>query len=231
MTYILGSLKEAFILIARLDPEFIRISWTSLRITGGAVFISIILSLPAAFLIAANRFKGKMVLVTVLNTLMALPTVVVGLLVYSFLCRRGLLGHFELLYTPYAMIAGQVILASPIITALTISSLEGADTRIRKTAAALGATELQTVAMLARETSGMIAAAVIAGFGRVFAEVGVSMMLGGNIRNYTRNITTAIAFETSRGEFTLALALGIVLLLIAFAVNLLLQFIKGRRYV
>jgi len=230
MTYIIGGLKEAVFLIGRMDPEFLRISGTSLWITGISAFISTVLSLPAAFLIAAKRFKGRSVLVTVLNTLMALPTVVVGLLVYSLLCRKGLLGNFEILYTPYAMIIGQVILASPIITALTVSSLEGADKRIRKTAFTLGASELQAFVMLAREMSGMMASAVIAGFGRIFAEVGVSMMLGGNIRNYTRNITTAIAFETSRGEFSLALALGIVLLIFAFTANLIMQAVK-KKYV
>ncbi|MBU3955760.1 ABC transporter permease, partial [bacterium] len=163
-------------------------------------------------------------------TLMALPTVIVGLLVYSFVCRQGLLGSFELLYTPYAMIIGQVVLASPIITALTLAALENADDRIRKTAVTLGAGEFRSLLALASEMRGMIAAAVIAGFGRIFAEVGVSMMLGGNIRNYTRNITTAIAFETSRGEFSLAFALGIILLAIAFTVNIVLQVIK-RKYV
>ncbi|MBU2528395.1 MAG: ABC transporter permease [Candidatus Omnitrophota bacterium] len=230
MTYILEGLKEAFVLIGNLDPEFLRVSWTSLWITGISVSVSAGLSLPAAFLIETKRFKGKSALVTVLNTLMALPTVVVGLLVYSLLCRKGLFGDLGLLYTPAAMIIGQVILASPIITALTVSSLEGADKRIRKTALTLGATELQSLMMLAHEARGLIASAVLAGFGRIFAEVGVSMMLGGNIRNYTRNITTAIAFETSRGEFALALALGIVLLIFAFSINLLLQLIR-KKYV
>ncbi|MBA3066221.1 ABC transporter permease subunit [bacterium] len=230
MSFILNSLSESLILIGRLDPEFLRVVWTSLWITGVSVIISTLLSLPAAFIIATKRFKGKSALVTVLNTLMALPTVIVGLLVYSFVCRQGLLGSFELLYTPYAMIIGQVVLASPIITALTLAALENADDRIRKTAVTLGAGEFRSLLALASEMRGMIAAAVIAGFGRIFAEVGVSMMLGGNIRNYTRNITTAIAFETSRGEFSLAFALGIILLAIAFTVNIVLQVIK-RKYV
>ena len=223
MEYIFDSLKKAFLLIGSLDRELLRISWTSLWVTATSVTLATLFSLPAAFIIAKTRFKGKGALLTVLNTLMALPTVVVGLLVYSFLCRRGLLGNLSLLYTPYAMIIGQFILASPIITALTISALEGADERIEATAITLGATKIQSLMSLSGEVRTAISAAVIAGFGRIFAEVGVSMMLGGNIRNYTRNITTAIAFETARGEFSLALALGIVLLLFAFTINLLFQ--------
>lgn len=223
MEYIFDSLKKAFILIGSLDGELLRVSWTSLRVTGASVTLATLFSLPAAFIIATNQFKGKSALVTILNTLMALPTVVVGILVYSFLFRRGLLGNLALLYTPYAMVIGQFILAGPIITALTISALEGADERIERTAFTLGATKFQSLMSLSGEVRPAISAAVIAGFGRVFAEVGVSMMLGGNIKNYTRNITTAIAFETARGEFSLALALGIILLFFAFTVNLLFQ--------
>ncbi len=160
---------------------------------------------------------------TILNTLMSLPTVVVGLLAYSFLCRRGLLGNFELLYTPLAMIIGQLILACPIIISLVISALGGADGIIERTAITLGATKFQRLLVLAMEMRMAISAAIIAGFGRIFSEVGVSMMLGGNIKNYTRNITTAIAFETSKGEFSLGLALGIVLLACAFLINLVFQ--------
>ncbi len=231
MEYIFDALKKAFILIGSLDSELLRISWTSLWVTGTSVTLAALFSLPLAFIIATNQFKGKSALVTILNTLMALPTVVVGLLVYSFLCRRGLLGNLALLYTPYAMIIGQFILAGPIITALTISALEGADEGIEKTALTLGATKLQSLISLSGEARTAISAAVIAGFGRVFAEVGVSMMLGGNIRNYTRNITTAIAFETAKGEFSLALALGLILLLFAFTINLLLQWQTQRRLI
>lgn len=223
MEYIFDSLKQAFVLIGSFDIEILRISWTSLWVTGTAITIATIFSLPAAFLIATNHFKGKRSLVTILNTLLAIPTVVVGLLVYSFLCRKSILGNFEILYTPFAMIIGQFILASPIIIALTISVLEDADERIEKTALTLGATKFQTLMSLAKEVRAGIGASVIAGFGRIFAEVGASMMLGGNIRNYTRNLTTAITFEMAKGEFSLALALGIILLLFAFTINLLFQ--------
>ncbi|MDB4349320.1 ABC transporter permease [Omnitrophica bacterium] len=209
--------------------QLIRIAFTSLWVSGTSVTIAALVGLPLAFIIAGNRFIGKKALITVLNTLMSLPTVVVGLLVYSFLCKKGLLGNLGLLYTPYAMIIGQFILASPIITALTISAIEGADERIEKTALTLGATRFQALLTLGAEMRIAILAAVVAGFGRVFAEIGVSMMLGGNIKNYTRNITTAIAFETAKGEFSLGIALGIILLLSALLINLLFQLLARRR--
>lgn len=229
MEYIFESLAQAFNLLFSLDRGVIRIIWTSVWVSGTSVILATLFSLPVAFIIAASQFRGKKPLVTILNTLMALPTVVVGLLVYSFLCRRGPFGNLDLLYTPYAMIIGQFILASPIITALTISAVTGADKRIQKTALTLGATKFQSLFVLASEIRIEVLAAVITGFGRIFAEVGVSMMLGGNIKNYTRNITTAIAFETAKGEFSLGLALGIVLLLCAFLINIVFQLIIRTR--
>jgi len=229
MLYILESIKKAFLLIAGFDKELLKISWTSIWIAGSSTILTIIVNLPLACIISTRNFSGKRVLIIVLNTLMSLPTVVVGLLVYSFLCRRGPLGHFGLLYTPLAMIIGQFILASPIVLALIVSALEGADKRIEKTALALGATRIQSFFTLIGELRVAVFAAIIAGFGRVFAEVGVSMMLGGNIKNYTRNITTAIAFETAKGEFSLGLALGMILLFFALVINLIFQIVIGRR--
>ena len=223
MEFFFDSLKEAFLLIVRLNPDILYISWTSLWITSVSCLLATLFGLSVALIIASNQFKGKRILITILNTLMALPTVVVGLLVYSFLSRKGLFGAWDILYTPYAMIIGQFILATPIITAITISTLEGANEKIQKTALTLGATKFQAVLTMAKELHIMILAAVVAGFGKIFSEVGVSMILGGNIRNYTRNITTSIAFETSKGEFSLALALGLILLIIAFGINLLFQ--------
>lgn len=230
MDYIFEGLRKALGLIIGMDRGFLLICWTSVWVSVASVALAGILALPAAFFIAMNEFRGKKVLTILLSTLMAFPTVVVGLLVYSFLCRRGLLGRLELLYTPYAMIIGQCILASPIICSLTVTSLTGADERIGKTAVTLGATGLQSIMMLASELRMTILAAMIAGFGRVFSEVGVSMMLGGNIKNYTRNITTAIAFETTKGEFSLGLALGMVLLAVAFIINLFFKSIVGRSH-
>ena len=223
MDLLLDSLKKAFILIGTLDRELLGVAGRSIWIASASTALATLISLPVAFIIATKKFKGRRALVTILNTLMALPTVVVGLLVYSFICRRGFLGDFKLLYTPYAMIIGQFILASPIITALTVSALEGADKRVGRTARTLGAGRAQALLTIAGEVRPAVLSAVVAGFGRVFAEVGISMMLGGNIRNYTRNITTAIAFETSRGEFALGLALGMILLFFALVINLLFQ--------
>ena len=220
MQYVYESLIKALALIGSLDRELLRISWTSIWVAASSTTLAAFCGLILALLIARERFRGKNLLVTVLNTLMALPTVVVGLLVYSFICRKSMLGDFELLYTPYAMIIGQFILATPIIAALTYSALAATDERVEMTARTLGATRFQSLLAIVAEARAGVIAAILAGFGRVFAEVGVSMMLGGNIRNYTRNITTAIAFETSRGEFSLALALGIILLVFALGINL-----------
>ncbi|MFH1867982.1 MAG: ABC transporter permease [Candidatus Omnitrophota bacterium] len=230
MEYIFDSLGKAVVLIIELDRQLMLICWTSLWVAILSTSLAAIFGIPSALIIATNRFRAKVALITVLNTLMALPTVVVGLLVYSFLCRRGLLGSFGLLYTPYAMVIGQFILATPIIMALTISVLNEADPRVEKTALTLGANRSQYLFTLLAEMRYAVFAAVIAGFGRVFAEVGISMMLGGNIKNYTRNITTAIAFETSKGEFALGLSLGLILLFFAFAINIIFQMFTRKKY-
>jgi len=223
LDYIINGFKSAIILIISFDRNFLRICWTSIWISGTSVLLACAVSLPAAFAIASHSFKGKKTLVTILNTLMAVPTVVVGLLVYSFLCRKGPFGRLALLYTPQAMMIGQFILVTPIITALIASSLSRADDRIQKTTFTLGATKLQSWLTLGKEMRIAIVASIMAGFGRVFSEIGISMMLGGNIKNYTRNITTTIAFETAKGEFSLAIALGIILLAFALTVNILFQ--------
>jgi tungstate transport system permease protein len=163
-----------------------------------------------------------------MNTLMALPTVVVGLFVFSLIANRGPFGGLNLLFTPWAMILGQAVLAAPIIAALTLAAVEGADPRIADTALTLGATRARASWALLSESRLAVLAAVTAGFGRVFAEVGVSMMLGGNIKNYTRNITTTIALQSSMGEFALGLALGIVLLTVAFGLNLAVQLLRSK---
>jgi len=159
---------------------------------------------------------------------MALPTVVVGLLLFGLLSRQGPLGPLGLLFTPLAMIAGQTVLAAPIVANLVLAAVTGADQRIINTALTLGASRLQAAIQLLREIRFGVMAAVIAGFGRVIAEVGVAMMLGGNIRNSTRTMTTAIALETSKGEFAFGLALGIILLSVALIVNLFLNALQQR---
>jgi tungstate transport system permease protein len=226
--YLADGFAEALRLIARMDPEVWGITLVSLKVSAASTLIATILGVPIGFSVASREFRGKGFVITVLNTLLALPTVVVGLSVYAFLSRRGPLGSLGLLFTPAAMVIGQSILALPITAALSLAAVQHLDPRVRETALTLGATAGQAARAVLREGRFAILAAVIAAFGRVFAEVGVSMMLGGNIRFYTRNIPTAIALETGRGEFPLAIALGLILLAVAFGVNLVFQCLQRR---
>ena len=228
MEYIANGLIEALRLIAALDGEFIRIVLVSVLVAFASTALATVFGVPFGMFVAERRFPGRKAVVTVLNTLMSLPTVVVGLMLYSFLSRRGPMGGMGLLYTRSAMITGQFILAFPIIAGLTVASVGALDTRIRVTIRSLGADSTQGFRMFLHEARFGILAAVVAGFGRVFAEVGVSMMLGGNIKGYTRSITTAIALETSKGEFALGIALGVVLLTVAFTINVLFNVFQGK---
>lgn len=228
MNYIFEAIKGAFKLIVALDPELLSIIAVSIKVSFTSTVLATAVGVPLGFSIAIKNFWGKAGVIVVLNTLLALPTVVVGLLVYAFLSRRGPFGTLALLYTPGAMIIGQFILVLPIITALTVSAIQGMDKRIERTAQTLGANSMQTAGVVLSERKFAIFSAVVAGFGRVFAEVGVSMMLGGNIKGFTRNITTAIALETGKGEFSLGLALGIILLAIAFCINVLANHFQNR---
>jgi tungstate transport system permease protein len=219
--YIANGFVEALRIIGTGDAEFVAIVAVSLLVALTSTTLATVSGVPFGVLVAHRRFRGRGAVLTVLNTLMSLPTVVVGLMVYSFLSRRGPLGPLGWLYTRTAMVIGQWILAFPIVAGLTVAAVKGLDRRIHVTALSLGADSGQGFRMFLHEARFGILAAVVAGFGRVFAEVGVSMMLGGNIRGYTRNITTAIALETSKGEFALGIALGLVLLVVALAVNVL----------
>ena len=228
MDFIVESLRTAFALILSFDGEVFNTVGTSLTISSVAIVIATLISVPIGIVIALNQFTGKTFCLTILNTLMALPTVVVGLVVYGFLSRQGPLGQFGLLFTPGAMIIGQVILATPIVTNYTLAAVVGSDPRILPTAQTLGAGPLTGIMVLIKEIRFGIMAALIAGFGRIVAEVGVAMMLGGNIRGYTRTMTTAIALETSKGEFAFGLALGLILLGVALAINIFLNFLQQR---
>jgi len=219
VSYFGASLETAVGLILSLDGEVVRTVWTSLRVSLLAIALAASLGVPLGMLLALNRFPGKRALLTGLNTLMALPTVVIGLVVYGLVSRQGPLGELGLLFTPAAMVIGQTILATPIVAHYTVAAIAGADPRIVPTLQTLGAGPLQGAWRLLGELRFALLAGVIAGFGRVIAEVGVAMMLGGNIRGTTRTMTTAIALETSKGEFGFALALGIVLLCVALLVN------------
>ena len=228
MEYILNGLSEAIQLIISFDSEFLVITFTSLKISTISTTLTTIVAVPVGMLIAYKEFPGKMFLITLFNTLMSLPTVVIGLVVYSLISRQGPLGEYELLFTQTAIIIGHIVLIFPIMTGLTISTVRGLDKRIKNTTLALGANYFQSFKTFLIEAKYGIMAAVIAGFGRVFAEVGISMMIGGNIKNYTRTITTAIALETSKGEFAMGIALGIVLLLVALGINIILSKFQKR---
>jgi len=228
MEFLLDSFFSALLLLWSIDPELIEIVSVSLKVSSTSTMIASMVGVPAGFLIAFREFPGKRMLITILNTLLALPTVVIGLFVYAFISRRGILGILDLLYTQKAMVIGQVILIIPIITVFTISAISRIDERYRKTAMTLGANGLQTAWVIIREARFAIVAAVIAAFGRVIAEVGISMMLGGNAKGFTRTMTTAMALEYDKGEFVLGVALGIVLLTVSFGLNIFFNYIQGR---
>jgi len=229
LDFIIEGVRKAFQLIFSLDREIFNIVLLSLRVSLTAIVLASFLGIPLGFLMALKDYWGKKFTIALVNTLLALPTVVVGLIVYSIISRRGPLGVFGLLYTPSAMIIGQFILATPIIIALTHSAIQGIDRRVRSTALTLGATEIQSAWTVIKEARYAVIAAVITGFGRIIAEVGAAMMLGGNIRGSTRVMTTAIALETSKGEFGFGIALGIILLFIAFSINILLHYFQSKK--
>lgn len=223
MEYLLESVVSAIKLILSFDSSVFIVVWTSIRISVVAVVLASLFSVPMGLLVALNSFPGKRFLLQSLNTLVALPTVVVGLLLYGILSRQGPMGSLGLLYTPTAMVIGQCVLIIPVIWSLAVTAANSADPRLSETCRALGASKVQQGALFLNEARFAIMAAVVMGFGRAIGEVGIAMMLGGNIEGFTRTMTTAIALETSKGEFEFALALGIVLLAVAFVVNGLLQ--------
>ncbi len=219
MGYLLSALGEAAGLLARGDPEVARIVLTSLRVSVASCALASLAGIPAGVALGLARFPGRRAVLLVLNTLMALPTVVVGLVVYGMIGRQGPLGGLALLYTPAGIVIGETLLALPLITNLVLAATEGVDDRVVPTCRSLGGGRVAIGRAVLWEARLGVLAAVVAGFGRVIGEVGVAMMVGGNIRGYTRTMTTAIALETSKGELELGLALGMVLLTVAFAVN------------
>lgn len=228
MDFLGDSFLAALLLVGSGDRELFRIVGLSLKVSGLSTCFASLMGIPLGFIISFARLPGKRLVLTLLNTLLALPTVVIGLLVYGFISRRGIFGYLDLLYTPGAIILGQIILIFPLVTVLTIAAISKIDDRYRKTAMTLGAGPLQTSVVILGEARFGITAAVVTAFGRVISEVGISMMLGGNIKGFTRTMTTAMALEYDKGAFTLAIALGLVLLLISFAVNVLFHFFQGR---
>lgn len=214
-----GAFGQALKLLITFDKETYFIAGVSLRFALTSTFFSSLISLPAGVLLGLNRFRGRRFFITILNTLMALPTVVVGLFIYALISRAGPLGYLGLLFNPLAVIIGQSILSFPIIASMVNTSIGRLDGNLRETLVTLGASKMRIYTTILWEARYSITTALLAGFGRVIGEVGVSMMLGGNIRWWTRTITTTISLETSKGQFELALALGLILLIIAFTVN------------
>ena len=231
MNFFSDSFKSAILLIFNLDRELLEVISVSLKVSISSTAIAGIAGIPLGLFISLKDFVAKRFVITCLNTLLALPTVVVGLLVYTFISRKGILGSFDLLYTQKAMIIGQVILIIPIVATYTISAVSRIDDRYRKTSLTLGASTLQTALVIVREARFGIVAAIIIAYGRVIAEVGISMMLGGNAKGFTRTMTTAMALDYDKGEFVLSIALGIVLLLISFSVNIILNYFQGKNRV
>jgi tungstate transport system permease protein len=231
MEYLLEAFGDCMQLIFSLDREIYGIVGRSLAFSVSATLLATLFGVPIGFLVGTKRFRGKSGLLTAMNTLMALPTVVIGLLAYGFFSRRAPLGFLDLLFSPTAVIIGEFILSLPIVANLTVSAVQAVDPRAILTAKSLGAGRAMVTWTILMEARFSLLAGIIAGFGRAISEVGSAMMLGGNIRFYTRTMTTAIALETSKGEFGFGLALGFFLLLMVFSMNILFHFLqmKGRR--
>lgn len=229
MDFIWDSIGTALRLIAGLDPDVVSAVSTSVLTALASTALAATLGVPLGTAIGMKAFRGKRAVVTTLNTLLSMPTVVMGLLLYGVLSRQGPGGRLGLLFSPTALVIGQACLALPLITSYAVSAVQGADVRIVPTALTLGAGPFQAAVLLVREVRFAMMAAVIAGFGRVISEVGLAMMLGGNIRGYTRTMTTAIALETSKGEFGFGVALGLILMTVALAVNLGFNRLQQRR--
>jgi len=228
MDLILEGIKKAFWLLITFDPEVFSITLLSLQISGSATLISLFFGISIGTSVALTRFRGRRVAISLINTGMGLPPVVVGLFVTIFLWRNGPLGFFEMLYTPTAMIIAQTVIATPIVMGITLAAMQQLPTKLRLQILALGATRLQMVWILIKEARLPLLAAVMAGFGGVISEVGASIMVGGNIKGYSRVLTTATVMETSRGNFDVAIALGIILLLFAYLINLILTHVQQR---
>ncbi|MEI7857731.1 MAG: ABC transporter permease [Methanomicrobiales archaeon] len=218
MDEIITGITQAFSLIVTLNPEVLHIAALSVYISLAATILAACISIPFGGLVHFREFRGKRALIVIIQTLYSVPTVVVGLIIYLLLSRSGPLGFAGLLFTPEGMILGQMVLIIPITTGLVISALSGVDRNISDTLVSLGATEIQSIVQIVKEARLAILSAVILAFGRAISEVGVAMMIGGNIAGQTRVLTTAIALGTGMGEFGFSIALGIILLAIALVI-------------
>lgn len=228
MEIIFAGLQQAIYLILAFDRELYSIIFLSLKVSGSALLLAALIGLPIGSLIGLKRFLGRDFIISLLNTFMGLPPVVVGLVFYLILSRSGPLGFMGLLYTPWAMVIVQTALAMPIVAALSHSSIIAVEDTVRDAALTLGATPAQAALKVIMEARYGIMAAIIAAFGRVTAEVGAILIVGGNIAGYTRVMTTTIALETDKGNFELAISLGIILISIALCINILFHFVQKR---
>jgi len=222
---IVEGVSQAINLIVTLNPEVLQIAALSLYISLSASILAALVSIPVGGFIHFHEFRGKRILIIVIQTLYSVPTVVVGLLIYLIISRSGPLGFLGLLFTPEGMILGQTVLIIPIMMGLVISALSGVDKNISDTLVSLGATGFQSIVQIVKEARYAILSAVILGFGRALSEVGVAMMIGGNIRGETRVLTTAIALQTGMGDFGFSIALGIILLAVALVIVIILNLI------
>jgi tungstate transport system permease protein len=228
VTEIWDGLAKAIELLTSLDPEVMQIAGRSLSIAGTSCLLASLICLPLASLIHFRQFRGKRALISTVQTLFAMPTVLVGLFVLVLFSRAGPLGLFRILFTPTAMVIGQILLISPLLLGFTISALSGVSKEIVDTATSLGASGFQTVWLVLREARYAVLAAVIMGFARAISEIGCALMVGGNIKGATRVITTAIALEASKGDIALAIALGMILLFLALIINIALNRLQQR---
>ncbi len=228
MTEFWQAFVTAIKLLGNLDSEVLDIAGRTLAISLSSTLLAALINIPLGSLIYYRTFRGKRVLINIIQTFFSIPTVVVGLFVFVFLSRAGLLGGLNLLFTPIAIVIGQVILLSPILLGLTISAFSGVNQAVRDTALSLGASDYQTMMMILKESRFAVLGAITMGFGRAVSEVGISLMVGGNIRGFTRVITTAISLETQKGELELAIALGMILLGLALVVNIILNRFQQR---
>ncbi|WP_174728501.1 ABC transporter permease [Mesobacillus harenae] len=229
MDLLLEGLKQAFNMFINGDPEIWEITLRTLKVSFTAIFISMMIGIPAGIFLGLSRFPGRRILLVLINIGMGLPPVVAGLWITILLWRSGPLGDLALLFTPTAIILAQVIVSLPIVTGLTSTAFQQLDEKLLLQIKALGATKIQFFIILMKETKLAIFAAIIAGFGRVMAEVGAAMMVGGNIRGETRILTTSIVMEVSKGNFDVALALSFILMGIAFIITFTLTFLQQRK--
>ena len=228
MDLLVDGVHEALRLLVAGDREIWSILLLSLQVSGSATLISLALGIPAGAALALARFPGRGLVVSAVNSGMALPPVVVGLFVTILLWRSGPLGGFEILYTPAAIVIAQAVIASPIVVGITLAAVQSVPREFRLQLLALGASRAQMVWMVLREARLPMLAAVMAGFGGVISEIGASMMVGGNIKGQTRTLTTAMVLETGKGNFEVAIALSLLLLLLVFLVNWALTAIQQR---